>query len=203
MSKGICREVDENFHSCNARESVNIFIALLVSVVSLFYSSVTSVRAATAKGPEGDQTVRILPLTKTCTIPEVAQGSNSETYTLTRAFRIKSLPDVRTLVYQTLESDAPDIGIDDFVVIEATGDIYLSRHLRMIRPDSLYPPTGINYHHGIPSKTQYVAFPVKPEETTFTIYFCSFSSPTKITLDFSTAEIRKGTYGTKEGLVLH
>jgi hypothetical protein len=155
-----------------------------------------------------DQTIRMVPLNQTCTIKDPDTNSQKMlTYTLTKAFRIRSLPDVPTYVYYYMQLDNPGIGTDDFVVFEAkSNQNYLNRRMRIVRPDSIYAPQGFDGNHGVWKgewTTTYAAFPVKPDEQAFNFLFCSYDAPIRIPLDFSKAETKMGNYSRETGLTYH
>lgn len=185
------------------------FVAVFVSAVwASGYRTPIRVNAQNSLKP--DQTIRIVPILGTC-VDRASRWRPGFTYTLTRAIRIQMLPDLSSITYDYLQRNAVDIGLNDFLIIEARavahkGDVpRLKEILRIVRPHSIYPPEGIlDFPNWINKDGQptYVAFSIKPEEQSFTLHYCSFRSPTTVSIDFSHAEVRKGNFSVNQGLIL-
>lgn len=181
----------------------------IISVLTLLAVLTPYARAADSNlGP--DQTIAVLPLSAAPCVDPASRWRMGFTYTLTRAIRIRTLPDVSALTYDYFQRNAHDIGLDDFLLIEARAvaltrdQPHLQSILRIIRPHTIYPPEVVSMiasKNNAKEYTTYVAFPIKPDEKTFTLHFCTFRSPRSIVLDFSKAITKMGNFSSTAGLI--
>ncbi len=201
----------------------NLFVIVICIIVVIgtfvIHKNVQSIPQAHANAPSLEQ-IPIVPLSATC---KNSPYDKDVEYNLTRAYRVKDIADEYTKNFEYMRNDAPEIGINDFLIIEGTAteekphyDIHhLEFLLRLVRPDSIHRPQHLDIcspkdathcwaniierHQTGPALA---IFPVRPEERVFTLYFCSFVDPTRVTIDFSKAEVRTGAFTNMKGLQL-